>query len=151
MFRSSGNVVSAGLLFVLAVVMFTATFQFPPPGQPYDPGTAAFPRILVIGLGILAILQLFSSGETQSLPRGRSALRVAGAVSLMLAYALLLETLGFLASTFLFLISLVLMTGTRNLVALVLLPAGVSLVLFYVFNQLLSVSLPRGLLEGILF
>lgn len=151
MFRSFGNVLSAGILFALAVAMFAATLGFPPPGQPFDPGSAAFPRILLAGLAILAVLMLFDSGETQSLPRGKEALRVAGTVALVLAYALLLEPLGFLVSTVLVLFSLVLMTGTRNLVALSVLPVGISVALFYVFNQLLSVSLPTGPLEGILF
>lgn len=151
MFRSSGNVVAAGILFVVAVAMFIATFGFPPPGQDFDPGSAAFPRILLAALGVLAVFMLFDSGETQSLPRGKAALRVAGTVALMLAYALVFETLGFLASTALFLVALVLMTGTRNLVVLSVLPVGVSVALFYVFNQLLSVSLPTGPIEGMLF
>lgn len=151
MFRSLGSTISAGFLFVISVSLLAATFGFPPPGQPFDPGTATFPRILLVALGILAVLLLFDAGETQSLPRGRAALRVAGTFGLMLVYALLLEPLGFLVSTILALFALVLVTGTRSLLALTLLPVGMSVALFYVFNQLLSVSLPTSLLEGILF
>lgn len=146
-----GNLISAGLLLLLAGIMFAATFGFPPPGQADDPGTAAFPRILAAGLGILAGLLFFGSGQTQALPRGPAALRVAGVLGLLLVYALTLEVLGFMAATVLFLIATLLVAGARNPLVLGLLPAGLSIALFYVFNQLLSVSLPRAFLEGVLF
>jgi putative tricarboxylic transport membrane protein len=135
-----GDVASAILLLVFAVAMFGLTFSFPPPGQLNDPGTAALPRIVAGSLG-----------DVESLPRGRAALRVSGILVLASAYAATLEPLGFMLASTLFLLGAMLLAGARKLLYLVLVPSGLSLVLFYVFYRLLEVSLPRGLIEGVLF
>jgi putative tricarboxylic transport membrane protein len=147
----AGNIVSAALLLVLAVTVFVLTLGFPPPGQPNDPGTAAFPRMVAVALGVLAVVQLLRPDRREPLPRGSAALRVAGILGLLLAYALILEALGFVLSTILFLLGALLLAGTRRPLYLIAVPVGASVVLFYVFYELLEVSLPRGVLEGLLF
>jgi putative tricarboxylic transport membrane protein len=147
----TGNRVFAVLLLILAVGMFAATLGFPPPGQADDPGTATFPRMLAGALLALAVLQFLRPGEMEDLPRGGAAIRVSAIVALLLVYAVVLEPLGFMLATMLFLAVALVLAGARSLLSLTLIPVGVSFALFYVFNQLLSVSLPRAFLEGLLF
>ncbi len=147
----TGNRVFAVLLLILAVGIFAATLGFPPPGQADDPGTATFPRMLAGALGVLAVLQILRPGEMEALPRGGGAIRVVGVVALLFVYSIVLEPLGFMLATMLFLAAALVLAGARNPLSLTLIPVGVSVALFYVFNQLLSVSLPRAFLEGLLF
>lgn len=146
-----GNRVFAVLLLILAVGILAATLGFPPPGQADDPGSATFPRMLAGALLVLSALQFLRPGEMEALPRGGGAIRVAGIVALLFVYSMVLEPLGFMLSTMLFLAAALVLAGARGLLPLSLIPVGVSFALFYVFNQLLSVSLPRAFLEGILF
>lgn len=147
----AGDIVSGALLLALVVAIFVITPGFPPPGQPNDPGTAAFPRIIAGALGALALILLVRPERGEPLPRGRDALRVAGVVGLLLFYVAVLELLGFILATFIFLVGALLLAGARRPLTLILVPTGVSVVLFYVFYELLRVSLPRGIIEGMMF
>lgn len=149
--EKAGDIISAVLLLAFAVAMFGLTFGFPPPGQQNDPGTVALPRIVAGGLGLLALLLLTRPRGGEPLPRGRAALRVAGILVLAFAYAAALEPLGFILASTLFLLGAMLLAGARKLLYLILVPPGLSILLFYVFYRLLEVALPRGLVEGVLF
>ncbi|MEW6637640.1 MAG: tripartite tricarboxylate transporter TctB family protein, partial [Actinomycetota bacterium] len=120
------------------------------PGQPNDPGSAAFPRMIALALAALAILQLLRPQRGWSLPQGAAAARVAGVVALLAAYAALLEPLGFILASFGFLLAAFLMAGVRKPLFLTFLPAAISVTLYYVFYELLEVPLPQGLIEGLL-
>lgn len=146
-----GDVVAGALLLVFAAATFVVTLGFPGPGQPNDPGPAAFPRIIAVALAVLAVLQLVRPQGGEALPRGRTAVRVAGVVGLLAAYAAVLEVLGFILASILFLLGALMLAGVRRPLLLVVIPVGVSVVLFYVFYELLDVSLPRGVVEGLLF
>lgn len=147
----AGDVVAALLLLGFAVAMFVLTLGFPAPGQPNDPGTAALPCIVSVGLAVLAVLLLMRARGGEPLPRGRAALRVVGIMVLAVAYAFLLEPLGFILASALFLLGAMLLAGARQVLYLVIVPPSLSLALFYLFYRLLEVSLPRGIVEGLLF
>ena len=149
--EKAGDIAAALLLLIFAAAMFVLTLGFPAPAQPNDPGTAAFPRMIAVALAVLALAQLLRPKETGALPRGGAALRVGGVLALLVAYAALFEALGFVAATALFLLGALLLAGIKRVAYLILVPVGVSVVLFYLFYELLEVSLPRGLLEGLLF
>jgi putative tricarboxylic transport membrane protein len=146
-----GTLVSTGLLLVFAAAGFVLTMGFPAPAQPLDPGPAAFPRLIAGGLAILALLQLLEPGKGEEpLPRGRQALKVVGVLVLLLVYAAVLKPLGFIVSTIIFLVGALILAGVRRPFPLVLMPVGLAVVLFYVFYELLRVSLPRGVIKGLL-
>lgn len=147
----AGDIISAGLLLAFAVAMFVLTFGFPPPGQANDPGTAAFPRLVGGALIVFAVLQLLGAEEGEPLPRGLTALRVSGIVALLAVYAAVLEMLGFILATTLFLLAAILLAGARRPLYLALVPPVLSVALFYLFSRLLEISLPRGAVEGVLF
>ena len=147
----AGDIISGGLLLAMAVAVFVISSGFPPPGQPNDPGTAALPRIVAGALGLLALMLILRPERGEPLPRGRDALRVAGVVALLFFYVAALEPLGFILATIIFLAGALVLAGVRHPLTLVLLPAGTSVALFYVFYELLRVPLPRGLVEGVMF
>ena len=146
-----GTLVSTGLLLVFAAAGFVLTMGFPAPAQPLDPGPAAFPRLIAGGLAILALLQLLEPGKGEEpLPRGRQALKVVGVLVLLLVYAAVLKPLGYIVSTVIFLVGALILADVRRPLPLILMPGGLAVVLFYVFYELLRVSLPRGMIEGLL-
>ena len=146
-----GTLISTGLLLAFAAAGFVLSLSFPAPAQPIDPGPAAFPRLIVGGVAILALLQLLEPGKGEEpLPRGRQALKVGGFLVLLLVYAAVLKPLGFIVSTVIFLVGALILAGVRLPHPLILTPVGLAVVLFYVFYELLRVSLPRGVIEGLL-
>lgn len=142
---------AAILLLIVAVGVIFLTLDFPPPGQPDDPGAGTFPRIIAGLLGVLALLQLLATGHGEPLPRGRILMRIVGVVGLLVFYAVILEPLGFMAATVIFLVSSMMLAGVHRPLLLAMIPPGVSLALFYVFSVLLRISLPRGVVEGFIF
>lgn len=143
-------IIPAALALLLAVGAFAVTFGFPPPAEANDPGAAAFPRLVAVGLAVLSVAQLVRPGSGEPLPGGGNALRVVGVLVLLLVYSVLLEPLGFILATVLFLFGTLLLAEVRKPLPLALIPVGVSAALFYLFYELLRVSLPTGLIEGVL-
>lgn len=144
-----GDRIAAVLLLALAVFVFAYTFTFPPPVQPLDPGVAAFPRIISVLIGVLALVPLVRPEEGEALPRGGAALRVIGTVVLLGGYAIVLDVLGFVITTVGFLLAELLLLGVRRPVLLIILPLGLSMGLFYLFRVLLGVPLPDSGLGGL--
>ena len=62
-----------------------------------------------------------------------------------MAYALVLEPLGFIIATFALCVLLMYATGNRTLVSLLIFPAVLSVSVYAVFYKLLIVPLPEGL------
>jgi putative tricarboxylic transport membrane protein len=149
--EKAGEIVAAIVLLAFAGAMLGITFGFPGPIQAGDPGVATLPRIVATGLGILAVFVLLRPEAGEPLPRGWAALRVAGILVLLFAYAALLEPLGFTLASILFLLGALLLAGARKPVYLIIIPPGLSLALFYMFYAWLEVALPRGLIESVLF
>ena len=69
----------------------------------------------------------------------------AAVVAALLAYAFLMEPLGYVVSTTLFFVATARILGSRDLVRDVLAGAGIALVLYVAFTQFLGVDLPAGL------
>jgi putative tricarboxylic transport membrane protein len=123
-------------------------------GRPSQPGPGFVPLGLGSILTLLAILYLQSGrrkgkdggkGDASSVSYGRTAL---GFTALIL-YALLLQDLGYLPTTFLlFCFWLFLIERKRWTVAI---PLGfLAVVGVYFFNVLFSVQLPAGILKGMI-
>ena len=65
-------------------------------------------------------------------------------IIIMVAAALLLETLGFMVTSLLVLFFYGMLLGERNLVRLAIASVCITLVLYIIFSGMLSVNLPRG-------
>lgn len=144
-----GDRVAAGLLLVFAVGIFAYTFTFPAPVQPQDPGVTAFPRMVAVLIGVLSVVLLVSPREGEALPRGRAAIRVVITALLLCVYAVILDSVGFVITTVLFLLAELLLIEVRRPVLLVLVPLGVGVGLFYLFRVFLEVPLPTSGLGGL--
>jgi putative tricarboxylic transport membrane protein len=132
------------VLLVLAVAYgVTASGYQAMIGDPLGP--AVFPIVLAIPLGLLSLYLVVRPGPEADWPRGRALLKQVLALVAFVAYAYLLEPLGFLVSTFLAVVALGCLLGARLRQAAVA-GAGIAVVLFVLFDSLLGLPLPAGVL-----
>jgi putative tricarboxylic transport membrane protein len=133
-----------------AVVLHVRTFPELPDGQP---GPALFPGIVgallvVFGLA-LVVRAVLARGQPADNPEAgvttRGRLRALAVLGLVVGYLLLAETLGFAVTMGVLLFLLMWLLGARPLVA-ALAAAATTGFIFVVFEELLLVPLPQGLL-----
>ena len=109
---------------------------------------SSFPKLLAIGGVFFALLVLISPHRPQDEPdidlsrwSDYNYGQAIGLLGLMLAYALLLLPLGFLASTFLFLILGSLILGEKRWVPMILAAGIASVGIWYMVQQVLGIFL----------
>jgi putative tricarboxylic transport membrane protein len=111
-----------------------------------DPlGPAAFPIVLAIPLGLLSVYLIIRPDREPAWPKGPALLKQSLAIVAFVAYAYLLEPLGFLVGTFLAVVVLGWLLGARLRQAGAA-GVGIAVVLFVLFDNLLGLPLPSGLL-----
>jgi hypothetical protein len=145
-----------GLVLVLLALAWCAIVVTTiPPGWEGEPGPRGFPLLLGIALGALGLYLSTSAflgraevGADQDRiePVSRSEVRVVGLTILVwVAYAFLLDKLGFLVATPLMVaLALWLIVGQRSWARLLLLAAGITIGSYLVFGVLIAAHLPRG-------
>ena len=116
------------------------------------PGPGFFPFIATIGIGLIAAFRLIHSIR-KKLPDNHSEQGVAGEARLvlcviagMIAYAILLEPLGFLVCTFLLVAAYLKIIAARRWLVTLSFAAAVALGSHFFFDALLKAELPRGVL-----
>ncbi len=110
-----------------------------------------FPRLTMIGLLGLSVWYFIHSFNLEErnlfkdLDR-KGLTRIGVTFVILVAYALLLEPLGFVLSSALTVGALTLYLGNRNIFILFLVIIVIPLAIFFIFTRALHVSLPEGLL-----
>lgn len=117
------------------------------------PGPGFFPFIAAVGIGLIAGSRLINSLRVHT-PDDHSTLGVAGEAGLvlgviagMMAYAFLLDLLGFLLCTFLLVAFYLRLIAARRWTSALNFAAVVALLSHLFFDVLLKAELPRGLLD----
>jgi putative tricarboxylic transport membrane protein len=112
-----------------------------------DPlGPAVFPLVIAIPLGLFSLYLIVRPDPEPDWARGRPLLMQALSVITLLLYAYLLEPLGFVVSTFLAVVMLASLLGARPAQAGAA-GGAIAVVLYVLFNNLLGLPLPAGLLS----
>lgn len=140
------RILGLGLL-VLAVAYGWVAQQWPEPfGGAETVGPETFPTILSVVLALSSLYLIVKPDPDAHWPVGRTALELVIAIAVLVIYAFLLEPLGFVIATTGAVGTLCWRMGAR--------PGGAFLtgligavVVFLLFNNLLELSLPAGLLE----
>jgi putative tricarboxylic transport membrane protein len=142
------DAILGGIAVLLAVAVFLDTLTFPEM-QDGSPGPALFPRIMSVLLALIGGIIIYKSTrphEKRTLRYERAAVIKSGLMLVAIAgYILLAHRLGFMITAGLFMLGLMLMLGVRVRTAL---PTAVLVVLitFVVFEKVLRVPLPPGIL-----
>lgn len=152
------DAILGAILMALAGVMLAMTFSFPPfPGQQYGP--SLFPRILAGGIILFsAILMVRSlrSGRREAwleladwVREPRQLASFALMLGAMIFYILVSEPLGFLPTAFIIQLALFFWFGVRPVTAIVV-GVVMTAVVYWFFDSLMRVPLPRGILDSVL-
>jgi putative tricarboxylic transport membrane protein len=120
-------------------------------------GPAFFPEILAGGLIVfsaLLILQALlgkSIGDFQKLSiREKGAQRILLSIAVMIVYCAVLKPVGFIIATIPFIMFFMFLLGNRKKLQFVWVPVAITFSVYFVFEKLLVLSLPSGLLSFIL-
>lgn len=150
--RKDRDVVSGGVLFVASVSYFLGTMGLP--AGKGEPGPRFFPMILSCALAILGVSILLKgfiekprpTEETEGeLQRGFA--KVALAVVATAGYVALLETLGFLLSTWLYTLSVTVMFRRDRVIEPVVVPIVSTFLIYLLFRGVLGARLPGGVMR----
>lgn len=149
----------AGILAVLlGGAYLAATFRIPVFAAADEIGPRAFPflvGVVVIGCGLALIVEDIRKGDGVPFSWGFLAdrviwLRILATIAAGIIYGLVLEDLGYLIATVLFMLVVTSLINVGKHVQNVVISLVFSLVTFTTFALILKLSLPRGLLGGIL-
>lgn len=140
------RILGIGLLF-LAIAYGWAAQQWPEPfGGVEAVGPQTFPTLLAIVLALSSLYLVVRPDADNHWPGRRTGLELVVAIIVLVAYALLLEPLGFVIATTLAVGTLCWRMGAPLKPAFFTGLIG-AVVVFVLFNHLLELSLPGGLLE----
>lgn len=101
-------------------------------------------RLVGFGQETRGIAEVFEKEEDGEAPPPTHTGLLAGGIALVLIYAAVVTTLGFLLSTFIFLVAFMYLGRYRNHVAIWLTGTGITLGAALLFMRIAYVSLPRG-------
>lgn len=139
-------VLFSGLLFVLIPTQIEKPLIILGQSPGVDP--ALFPHIVASGFGLLGVWFFIKSFKLQE----RNGLRdldkeaiinVSTSVAVFLAYALLMEPIGFIPSSALMIFGLAVFYGIRNLALIAVISISVPTVTYFIFTRGLKVFLPE--------
>lgn len=142
-----GELIASFFFIGLGVyVFFTSLYVFPG-ASGRIPGPGFFPGILATLLVVLGICQMISVLRNSAklrvfsefLPNWRN---VAIMLLFLISYYILLSVIGFIPSTILFLLGLMVWLKERNWAKIITISIGISLAVFTIFSKLLNVTLP---------
>ncbi|WP_017729543.1 tripartite tricarboxylate transporter TctB family protein [Halalkalibacterium ligniniphilum] len=139
------------VLMAIAVLFLILSYQLPEYAYvPVD--SDMMPKSLGFLLLILSVIFYFSQDidteeqkKRRSIPK-KEVFMLLGVLGQVLVYIFLLEMIGFVITTFLFIICCSVTLGYRNWIATILTAFLFSISVYYLFNYLLSIRLPSGIL-----
>lgn len=144
--RRQADLILFVVFFVFALGAFQVTDSFPSPLLPGYPGSAMFPRIVLVTMAVIAIFGIlrgvFTGGARA--PRGRIEIPVTpfvASIAFLCAFAALLTLLGMEVAVFAAIFG-ALYYRTRNLLFSIGFGLGAVVVVYLLFVQALSVHLP---------
>ena len=114
-------------------------------------GPDLFPRVLAVFMSFLAILLIINAFLGKSLEKEdyidpKGFLRVLVAIGICIVYLVLVNLLGFVTSTFLFLFVLMALLKQERIILRTISSVTVSVIVWAIFRYFLVIPLPDGLL-----
>lgn len=143
----------AAVLIILSVTVFILSSGYPVPksGLPVN----AFPRILASIIFLLSGALIISALRNvkkrppclEGFTKGPKLIVIV--IGLLIGYILLLKHGGFILTSILLMVTLLLVFGERRKLILTLVPICFVITLYIIFQKFAMVPLPKGILKGI--
>lgn len=138
--------------FVISTYVLITAYHFPE-DKVLVLGPHFFPMLLAVGLGALSLGLIFLAVLGKSRPaKAPFSLKDPGvqrsgiALLAIIIYCFVFERLGFIITSAIFLFFLMYLLKRRDYAKMAAISVGVSLMVYGIFNRLLDISLPAGLL-----
>ncbi len=152
------NLTTGIFAVVLGLAYLAGTYAIPVFDAADSVGPRSFPFLIAaitIGCGLALIINDLRNKERKPFSWGFAAesgvwLRIAATMAAGIAYGLVLDWLGYLIATFIFMLIVTTLINVGRHKQNLIIAAMFSIVSFVSFALLLKLSLPRGLLGGIL-
>jgi putative tricarboxylic transport membrane protein len=130
------DIIASVLLIALAVALWTITESFP-----YE--AARVPRLTLGGIILLSFAQLVKTCKNKS-ERTLSFdfSRILRIILSSLAYAVLINIIGYYAATVLYIFSVMIIFGIRKKILLAAIPIGFVVIIYMVFVNIISIRVP---------
>ncbi|MBE2898639.1 tripartite tricarboxylate transporter TctB family protein [Pasteurellaceae bacterium TAE3-ERU1] len=150
-----GQTTFADRLFGLCMVLLALTYGYlglefeQPFGAHETIGPRTFPTIIAVLLGLSGLWLVIKPQESSGWARGKTWLLLLVVVLVLVVYALLLEPLGFIPTSLLCCGFLSYLMGAKPVSAFAI-AAVYSTALYLLFNFVLELMLPAGILGGVL-
>jgi putative tricarboxylic transport membrane protein len=142
-----GNIVLGAILLLLAILVAVETFSLTPPTQQATIGPAFFPLLIALGLAVNAAALLWQALRGK-VPADHWVKHDVAPVLIVLAGLVvqmaLLTTAGWIVSTTLLFATVAWAFSSRRVGLNLLIGFVVSAASFYMFNEVLGLSLPKG-------
>lgn len=138
------GVIGIGLLGLCAFMAWR-TSLISAVGTSGSAGPTLIPWMMIGGIAILSVCLIFRDPAGRPVPArlSRAAmLRIAGLLVLLIAYAAAFSTLGYLVSTLVTFVAGLALFGERRPLVLLLVPAAVTVAVYFGFTRMLNVWLP---------
>lgn len=130
---------------IVSIMLYLISGFFLLQTRSLDGGAEIFPRAVAILLIIASTANLIRTrgkGEV----RFSAPVRVLGVILLVIAYAILMNFVGFFATTFLFVIALMLFLNYRKWIVILSVAVGTVVFTYIVFIKIFLIPLPTGFL-----
>jgi putative tricarboxylic transport membrane protein len=144
------DIIAAAIVIPICLYVFYESAKWPVPallGRPFiiPRGVATF---LLFTVSLLLYRALKGRAlELEKRLEGADLRRVTGAAVLTFGYLFVVERIGFLTTTFSYMLFFVLVLGERRWIRLLLFAIVVPVFVFLIFDSILHVPLPFGFLE----
>ncbi|MBE2898497.1 tripartite tricarboxylate transporter TctB family protein [Pasteurellaceae bacterium 20609_3] len=151
--RNIDYIILSIYIFFLAIAVFALYYAntFPDFTMANDIGAARFPIFFASALALLCVIgigkTLFKSSTTEaisSLPLNVKRAIIAIIFNILTIY--LIPIIGFYLSSFLFSCALMILLGIKSKINIVLTSLGITILIYVVFQLLLNVPLPLGII-----
>ena len=139
------------VLLVLAGYVIYEAWLMPPSGT-FGPGSGFFPFWLGIILAVLSLILMIGAAlrpkdqnDRSPFPAGQALFAVSKVLGGLVIFTVLMETLGFIINTFVFVTYLMKVVQRERWWVVLLIAVTTTACLYVVFQVLLGISLPRNM------
>lgn len=145
------DLITGVVLLVLAGYVIYEAWLMPPSGT-FGPGSGFFPfwlGIILAGLSLIlvvgAAVRPKDSTDVSPFPARQALFAVAKVLGGLILFTLLMETMGFIVNTFIFVVYLMKVVQRERWWMVLLIAVATTACLYIVFQVLLGITLPRNM------
>ena len=145
--RRFGPAAMAVLFLAMSLLLWGETFRddYHLSRASHAMGPAFFPRIVLSGMVLLSLIVIADAFRRESgSVKFEGMAPVLGLVAITIAYGVAIFWIGFLLSSFLFIVAASLILGYRKLVVIVPVAAAYVLAVWFTFQEILLIILPAS-------